>query len=199
MNERLTRILVAVFALTAWSFLAATGCEQNAGQPAGPTAQPAAEQAPEAAAVEPADTSPSAEQTAAEGAGEDAPPPEKALEPVTGAFGLTLGERFAPVVVAEVLGEEERSYMKADRSTGKATLYRIVPKAPDEHYNQYSATTNEAGLVYTIEGEFVPAEKESKCDLAKSLVDELRAKYGAPGTHHAPAGARKTDCGVEKI
>lgn len=174
MNERLTRILVAVSALTAWGFLAGVGCEQNAGQPPAPaelTAQPAAE---------PADTPVSNEQPSTEAAGEDAPVPEKTLEPITGAFGVTLGERFEPTMVAEVLGEEERRYMKADRSTGKATFFRIVPKTPDEHYTQYSATTNEGGLVYMIEGEFVPAEKGSTCEVAERLVGDLREKYGKP-------------------
>lgn len=167
MNGRLTRILVALPALAAWSLLATVGCEQNTGQPSALAEPPAA------------DAEASSGQAPAEAAGDGAKATPEDREHITGAFGLTLGERFLPAMVAEVLGEEPQSYMKADRSQGQGTRFNVVPTIPDEHYNAYAVATNEAGMIYMIEGEFTPAEKASRCERARTLVDELAAKYGA--------------------
>jgi len=52
----------------------------------------------------------------AAGAADDAPAKEPEPEPVTGAFGIPLGERFEPCLVAKVVGEEPVTYRTPDKT-----------------------------------------------------------------------------------
>ena len=45
---------------------------------------------------------------------ENALPPDKTLEPINGAFGISLGEHFQPSMVAKVLSEQEQTYTGPD-------------------------------------------------------------------------------------
>ena len=151
--------------------------------PAGEQAPPddaavSAEGAPESGA-QPAPGTEGKAETAAKGQGEPEAP-EKEPEPVTAAFGIPLGERFEPCMVAKVLGEEEKTYRTPDKTERKGTLYRIEPKVPNTHFNAYSVETTGDGVVYAIRADHEPAVKESKCDLTKEIAATLEEKYGKP-------------------
>ena len=52
---------------------------------------------------------------------------EKSPEPVTGAFGIPLGKRFEPCMVARVISQEEHNYQGLDKAKYQGTLYRVEP------------------------------------------------------------------------
>ena len=106
--------------------------------------------------------------------------PEIQGEPVTGAFGIPLGAKFEPCMVAKVLGEEAKIYRRRDKSEHQGTLYQVEPREPNPHFNTYSVLTTGDGRVYSIRAEHEPAEKASKCDLTKKLAAVLEEKYGRP-------------------
>jgi hypothetical protein len=106
--------------------------------------------------------------------------PEKPPEPVTGAFGITLGAHFEPDLVEKVLSEEPKRYRIADKSERTGTLYRVEPKDPDPNFTAYTIETTEEGTIYRIDGEFVPSERASKCALTKEIAAALKEKYGKP-------------------
>jgi hypothetical protein len=123
------------------------------------------------------------------------PADDKAVEPVTGAFGIPLGEPFVPSMVAEVLGQQEQSYRGKDAAELKGTLYRVKPNQPDDRFQNYSVKTTDAGVVYAIEGDYQIEPKQGnkqdkakqgpgirkRCkDAVKSLAGELEARYGEP-------------------
>ena len=118
---------------------------------------------------------------------------DKPAEPITGAFGIPLGEPFVPSLVAEVLGEQEHSYRGKDDAQLKGTLYRVKPNQPDERFQNYSVKTTEQGILYAIEGDYqIEPKAGNKQDKAKqgpgirkqckttvkALAGELEAKYG---------------------
>jgi len=151
---------------------------------------PTGEQPPPADAAAPAEgaaesgTQPAAgTEGTAETAAEDQGEPEASEqepEAVTGAFGIPLGERFEPCLVAKVLGEEEKTYRTPDKTERKGTLYRVEPKVPNTHFNAYSVETTGDGVVYAIRADHEPAVKESKCDVTKEIAATLEEKYGKP-------------------
>jgi len=102
--------------------------------------------------------------------------------PVTGAFGIRLGEKFAPYMVGTVLSQSDKTYK--DRSEEKAehtgTEYRVEPPVPNKYFNEYSVLTNEAGIIYSIIGKHNPAEPENKCRRTKKIARSLVDKYGKP-------------------
>ena len=106
--------------------------------------------------------------------------PEKEPEPVTGAFGIPLGERFEPCMVSQVLGEEERTYRAADKSERKGTRYRVEPKVPNALFASYAVETTAEGIIYSIRAEFEAEDKASRCDVTKRLAASLEDKYGTP-------------------
>ena len=150
-------------------------------QPEAPAAQategtPAEGDAPQAAA----DAAPVVAGTSDEKAPEATPPEEKPVEPVTGAFGLTLGTRFEPSLVEKVLSEKPQGYRVADKSERQGTLYRVIPKSPDPNFSDYSVATTEDGTIYRIGAEHADAERRSKCAVTKEIAAALTQKYGKP-------------------
>ena len=82
------------------------------------------------------------------------PTPDKAPEPISGAFGLTLGERFQPSMVAKVLSKEEQAYKGTDSQERKGSLLLIEPNKPDERFQRYSLKTSDDGVIYAIQGDY---------------------------------------------
>lgn len=151
----------------------------SASEPAAQT--PESEPKPEADAASPeskpeGSAAPTVEVTSSEAEA----PAKKPVEPVTGAFGMVLGTHFEAAMVEKVLSEEPRGYRVADGSERKGTLYRVVPKAPDEKFTDYSVATTEDGTIYRIRGEFSDPDRASKCAATKVIAAKLQAKYGKP-------------------
>jgi len=125
---------------------------------------------------------------------EKAPVANKAPEPITGAFGIPLGARFEPSMVAKVLGEQEQTYRGADGTERKGFLIRVEPSEPDQRFQRYALKTTNDGIIYAIQGDYqLELEQEdmkldkaqrsktvrSTCKTAvKALAKELEARYG---------------------
>jgi hypothetical protein len=159
--------------------------QEEAAQPVGPApGESAPEPGPQPAQqvdMEPGESDSPATTTgeAATGAETDSEP-EQAREPVTGAFGIPLGKRFEPCMVAEVLGEEERTYRGPDKTERIGTRYRVKPKVPNAHFTAYAVDTTSDGVIYAVGGEHEPEVRENKCAVTKELAAALEAKYGKP-------------------
>jgi hypothetical protein len=120
----------------------------------------------------------------------------KQPEPITGAFGIPLGEHFETSLVARVLGKLEQSYRGQDGVELKGTLYRVEPNKPDARFQDYRIKTTEAGIIYAIEAYYEIEIKfdqaslnrtkpfgmvRSTCkDAVKALARELETRYGKP-------------------
>jgi hypothetical protein len=100
--------------------------------------------------------------------------------PIISAFGITLGERFQPCMVAEVLGEEAITYRGADKAEHGGIRYRINPRVPNVQFTDYSVDTNADGVIYAIRGEHAPQARENTCAATKELAAALTEKYGKP-------------------
>jgi len=107
---------------------------------------------------------------------------EAAKAPITGAFGLTLGEKFAPYMVGKVLGQEQQTYK--DRGEQKTehtgTLYRVEPNVPNPYFNEYKVSTNQDGIIYSIIGKQIPQKPVNSCEETKQIALFLVGKYGKP-------------------
>ena len=101
-------------------------------------------------------------------------------EPVTGAFGIRLGETFEPAMVATVIGQEEKAYRADDKSELSGTQYHVTPTQPDENFSAYSVATTAGGIIYAIHAEFRAPDKSSRCDVSKEIAAKLEQKYGKP-------------------
>ena len=101
-------------------------------------------------------------------------------EPVTGAFGITLGERFQRCSVDEVLSEEPKSYRVADAGEHEGLSYAVRPSTANAHFDRYQVLTNEHGVVYAIEAFFEDPEGASQCNVSAKVADLLEQKYGPP-------------------
>ncbi len=118
----------------------------------------------------------------------DTPPvAEQAPQPVTGAFGIPLGERFEPCMVAKVISQEEKSYRGPNKVEAQGTLYRVEPKVPNTLFATYAVATTADGLIYAIRGDQEPAEPRPACEAPKALAAFLTTKYGKPSSV-GPAG-----------
>lgn len=107
-------------------------------------------------------------------------PPEHARAPVTGAFGIPLGERFSPDLVARVIRQLEHSYRGADRAEQQGKRYWVEPKIPNPNFTSYSVSTTSDGIIYAIRGEYDAPDRASKCDVTETLAAFLEQKYGPP-------------------
>jgi len=123
-----------------------------------------------------------------------APAADKAPEPITGAFGIALGARFEPSMVAKVLGEQEQTYRGAGGAELKGALVRVEPSQPDQRFQRYSLKTTKDGIIYAIQADYqLELEQDnakqdkaqraktvrSTCKTAvKALARELEARYG---------------------
>jgi hypothetical protein len=106
--------------------------------------------------------------------------PEQAPEPVTGAFGIRLGEPFSPCVVAEVLGQAPVTYRDADKAEQTGTRYRVVPRVPNSRFTEYAVDVNRDGIVYAVRAEYQSDTRENLCGVTKELAASLEEKYGKP-------------------
>lgn len=173
--------------------LAATGLP--AGESSGPATtglqggKPAAAESPS-----PGEPSPVVEQggepaagsaTESQGASTTPPPPAdetaaEETEPVTGAFGIPLGEPFDPCMVERVISEEETTYRGPDNTERTGTLYRVVPKTSNVHFTSYAVQTTNDGIIYAVHADYEPAETLNTCDVTRRLAGVLEEKYGKP-------------------
>jgi hypothetical protein len=156
----------------------AAPAQAKPGEPAAQAAEgtPTEGDAPQATT----DAAPVVAEPADEKAADATPPEEKPVEPVTGAFGLTLGTRFEPSQVEKVLSEEPKSYRVADKSERQGTLYRVVPKSPDPNFTGYAVATTEDGTIYRIRGELSGTDRRSQCAVTKEIAAALAEKHGKP-------------------
>lgn len=123
---------------------------------------------------------------------------DKAVEPITGAFGIMLGERFDASMVAKVLGKQEQSYSGQGGTKLKGTLFRVEPNNPDERFQQYSIKTTDEGFIYAIQGDY---QYETESDDARSnqaMPDETKPKgsgkgMGKPGNRQ-PDNSMQLSC-----
>jgi hypothetical protein len=166
MKQKFARILMALPMMAALGAAPQLSAAQDTGQQqaGGQDAQPAAAGAQSAGGAETV-----TEQAAA---------PEKQPRPITGAFGLTLGERFEPSMVARVISQKERTYSDRNKVERAGTLYQVEPKAPSDDFSTYLVATTRDGIIYAISGQYEHAEKKSTCDVTKRLAAELEEKYG---------------------
>lgn len=104
----------------------------------------------------------------------------KSTDAVTGAFGLQLGKRFEPCMVAKVISREEHNYRGRDKAKFIGILYRVEPKVPNRYFNQYAVKTTKGGVIHTIQGGYEPQEKINLCKQTSHLAGLLESKYGKP-------------------
>lgn len=149
-------------------------------------------------AEQPATTAGAEPKAAADVTPDQKAPAQKVSEPITGAFGITLGEPFKPSMVARVISEQPQKYRRGDGTELEGGLIEVEPSQPDERFQRYAVKTTDKGLVYAIRAEYqfdldqAKAEKDKKrstsfrktCKNAvKSLAKELKARYGEPRGH----------------
>ncbi|MEW6518104.1 MAG: hypothetical protein AB1461_01695 [Thermodesulfobacteriota bacterium] len=108
------------------------------------------------------------------------PAAAKTAESVADAFGIPLGKRFAPSMVARVIGQEAHSYQGQDKTTHQGMLYRVEPAMPDSSFSHYTVKTNKDGVIYTIEADYQDADKQNLCKQTEQLARLLEGKYGKP-------------------
>jgi hypothetical protein len=197
MNRELVAILMASVMIAAASaaddMVKPDASVQAVGQPAEPqvgvpAAVPSAGAATEDPAVaeeeaEPEEDAPTAsgdtQGAAQDAAGSDTKPAgEQAPQPVTGAFGIPLGERFDPCMVAKVLSQEEKTYRGPNKEERKGILYRVEPKVTNTLFNTYAVATTADGIIYLIRGDQEPKERKPACEVPNTLAAFLGAKYG---------------------
>jgi hypothetical protein len=119
---------------------------------------------------------------------------DRAPGPISGAFGILLGERFKPSMVAKVLDEQEQTYRGQGGVELKGTLLRVEPSEPDARFQRYSVKTTGDGIIYAIQGEYQFEVEQGKgkqvkvnrasvlratCKAeVKALAEELETRYG---------------------
>lgn len=128
---------------------------------------------------------------------------ETTTTPISGAFGIPLGESFQPRMVAKIIGQEDKKYKEKgkDKTEFTGTLYKVEPKVPNKSFNEYSLLTNKHGIIYSITGKQVPKEKASACQQTKQIADFLKSKYGRPrgrGIHGEWYAFRESTTGLYK-
>jgi hypothetical protein len=191
MNQQSITALLAVVVAAAIAGCGTTSAVQP--QASAPKAEPvSAVASPQEAAPKPASApSPGAatesgkpEPAEAKPAAASSPPPakapEKLPEPITGAFGLTLGDRFAPAMVTRVLNRKEHGYRDRNKLERKGTLHNVEPKVPHEAFSEYVVATTGTGIIYSVGATHADPDKKSKCDVTRRLADELAARHGKP-------------------
>lgn len=119
----------------------------------------------------------------------------KAVESITGAFGIPLGEKFDTSMVAKVLSKQEQIYEGRAGAKLKGSLIRVEPSKPDERFQNYSIKTTYDGLIYAIQGDY-----QYKVEPDESTRDETRPQgkgkgAGKPGNRQ-PATAMQKTCKV---
>ena len=128
---------------------------------------------------------------------------DKAVEPITGAFGIPLGEQFESSMVAKVLSKQEQIYNGQGGAKLKGSLIRVEPSKPDERFQNYSIKTTYDGLIYAIQGDYQykvePDEtKPAEAKQDESKLAETRPKGSGKGAskpgNRQPATAMQKTC-----
>ena len=174
MNKTMTSVIATLL-----FFLSGLVFAQTAGDESAQPQQPVSEQAP----AEPAGT-------------EQASAPGKAPEPITGAFGITLGELFKPSVVAKVIDKQPHKYRGPEGTQLTGSLIQVEPVQPDERFQRYAVMTTDKDIVYAIRAEYQFELEKAKQDkdkakrstkfrktcknAVKSLAKEMEARHGKP-------------------
>ncbi len=118
---------------------------------------------------------------------------DKAVEPITGGFGIPLGEQFETSMVAKVLGKQEQSYKGQGGIKLKGELLRVEPSQPDGRFQQYSIKTTYDGLIYAIQGDY-----QYKVEPDEAKQDETKPKGSGKGAskpgNRQPATAMQKTC-----
>lgn len=119
------------------------------------------------------------------------------FEPISGAFGIPLGERFEASMVTKLLDESEQVYRGPEGANLKGSLIRVEPFDPDMRFQSYSVKTTADGVIYEIRGNYqyeveqargkqVNKVKNSRqlrstCkDVVKTLAREMEDRHGKP-------------------
>ncbi len=121
---------------------------------------------------------------------------EEKHEPITGAFGIKLGEPFKPSMVARVLKQKEQTYRGADGAEFKGSLFTVEPRDPDERFQRYAIKTTSDGMIYAIQAEYQFETDKSMSEqgkpkrsrklrktcknAVKSQAKEFQVRYGEP-------------------
>jgi hypothetical protein len=174
MNKTMTSVITTLL-----FFLSGPVFAQAVGQESAEPQQPVSEQAP----AEPAGT-------------EQASVPGKAPEPITGAFGITLGKLFKPSMVAKVIDKQPHKYRGPEGTQLTGSLIQVEPVQPDERFQRYAVMTTDKDIVYAIRAEYQFELKKAKEDkdkakrstkfrktcknAVKSLAKEMEARHGKP-------------------
>ncbi len=149
---------------------------------AGIEGQRVAEDEPEPDAEPDAEASAGSQGAGPEGtnaaAADKGPTAAKVPQPVTGAFGIPLGERFEPHMVTKVISQEEQTYRGPDKAETMGMLYRVEPKVPSTLFNSYAVAATADGVIYLIRGDQKPPEQKDACQAPKTLAAFLEGKYG---------------------
>ena len=154
MNTTLASMIATLFIFTLAAVAAETASDAPIPQATGDVARAA-----------PKETEAAVPGSASQSGTEKSPADDKPAEPITGAFGIPLGEPFVASMVAEVLGEQAQTYRGKDDAQLKGTLYRVKPNQPDQRFQAYSVKTTDKGLVYAIQGEHrIELEDQDKGD-----------------------------------
>jgi hypothetical protein len=102
--------------------------------------------------------------------------------PVTGAFGITLGEKFEPYMVSKILGKTEKTYKGRDeqKTEHTGTQYQVEPHVPNPNFSEYTVLTNKDGIIYSIIGKQISDKPVNRCEETKQIAIFLMDKYGTP-------------------
>jgi hypothetical protein len=126
------------------------------------------------------------------------PAADKAVEPITGAFGIPLGEQFETSMVAKVLGRQEQVYNGQGGIKLTGELLRIEPSQPDGRFQQYSIKTTNDGLIYAIQGDYQYKVEPDEAKPAEAKQDESKPKGSGKGAskpgNRQPATAMQKTC-----
>ena len=176
MIMKLTSMGVILFVIFQGVALAQSTAEEDAGAPQMPP--------------------PSAAPVPAEPAEAQTPAAEKSPEPITGAFGITLGERFEAAMVARVLDQQEQSYRGPEGAELEGSLFTVEPREPDERFQRYAIKTTSDGMIYAIQAEYQYEIDKSMSeqgkpkrsrklrktckDAVKLVAKDYKARYGEP-------------------
>jgi hypothetical protein len=184
-------LLVSLLACSAWGYTSAGFGSDESANPQATVAAPVTDAEKAAAAhltpapdttapIEPAEYQTTTTEKAVAGRAKAAE--QGTTAPVTGAFGISLGKRFAPYMVGKVIAQEEAKYTGRgeDKTEQTGTLYKVEPHIPNQYFNEYSVLTNKDGIIYSIIARQSPAEKVNACKQTKQIASLLESKYGKP-------------------
>ena len=197
----LTLLTVSITGFTALGFAEDENTGATQDQTAAPVAEttPAAEPATEATPAQATEATPTAQPAAEakaqetteptefqlvpdEGAGQEQAVAEKDKAPITGAFGITLGEKFEPYMVSKILSQSEKVYKDRgeEKSEHTGTQYQVEPNVPNAFFTEYTVLTNKDGIIYSVIGKQVHPKPVNTCEETKQIAIFLLDKYGKP-------------------